>query len=282
MEIAHSDETTAISDDELKSLANAVQRRHGIDFSCYEPGFLKDRIARALPAFKINSIHELWTALLKDHSFIYPFMDEISASLTAMFHDPGLWKKIKGMLEEELKARGGLAIWHAACSTGEEVYTMGIVQKEAGYSKPVMAHATDINKQTMGMAKRGEYQKAKLEEYEQNYKEYNPPGSLAKYYQENGNLAKMDTTLISHVEFNYHNLITSAFTYQYDIIFCRNVMVYLDNGTKQKLFEKFHQSLNENGLLIIGVYDADLSLIDNTKFKILDLDARIFQKISRS
>jgi len=89
----------------------------------------------------------------------------------------------------------------------------------------------------------------------------------------------MDSALIKHVEFAYHNLITDSFTGKYDIIFCRNVMIYFDNGAKRKLFEKFHQSLNKNGLLIIGFYDAVLPMIDEKKYKVYDLDAKIFQKI---
>jgi len=282
MEQEHTIEPITISDDELKSLANAIYRRHGIDFSCYESMLLKDRIVRALHVFRFHSVHELWLKILKDRSFIFPFMDEISKELTAMFRDPALWKKIRRMLEEELNAKGGLTIWHAGCSTGEEVYTMSIVQKEAGYGKPVKAHATDISKKAMETAQRGEYPKSKMDRYEQNYKEYNPLGTLAQYYTESNGSVKMNTALISHVVFDHRNLISSPFSYPYDVIFCRNVMIYFDNEMKRKLFEKFHQALNENGLLIIGTYDAALPLIDNTKFKALDLDARIFQKISGS
>jgi chemotaxis protein methyltransferase CheR len=127
--------------------------------------------------------------------------------------------------------------------------------------------------------KLGEYSSMKLEEYEKNYKDFNAFGTLGKYCKnaDNGN-GIMDSQLISHVTFDYHNLITGDFTKRYDIIFCRNVMIYFDNAAKLKLFEKFYHSLNENGLLIIGFYDAVLPLIDEKKFQILDLDAKIFQK----
>jgi chemotaxis protein methyltransferase CheR len=194
-------ETIVITDEELKSLTDAIQQRHGIDFSCYEPKSLKRRVVRALHIFKLNAIHELWVKILKDRSFIYPFMDEISVGLTAMFRDPVLWKRMRYMLNNELNAKTDLSIWHAGCSTGEEVYTMGIVLKESTFNKSVTVRATDISNLAMTTAKKGEYNMMKLDEYEQNYVNYNPASSLKKYYQQNNDGGAMDTSLIGRVTF---------------------------------------------------------------------------------
>jgi chemotaxis protein methyltransferase CheR len=280
METSQPVESIVISDEELKSLTDAIHQRHGIDFSCYEPKSLKRRVIRALHIFKLNAIHELWIRILKDHSFIYPFMDEISVGLTSMFRDPVLWKRLRYMLNNEWANRSELSVWHAGCSSGEEVYTLGIVLRESGFVKPVRAWATDISNQAMNIAKAGEYNMMKLEDYDRNYMEYNPASSLKKYYTflEKG-LARMDTSLIQHVGFDHHNLITDTFTKKFDLIFCRNVMIYFDNNAKLKLFDKFYDSLNPGGLFVIGFYDAVLPLVDATKFKVLDIDAKIFQKI---
>lgn len=279
MEPARVSESIVISDEELKSLTDAIQQRHGIDFSCYEPKSLKRRVVRALHIFKLNAIHELWIKILKDRTFIYPFMDEISVGLTSMFRDPVLWKKLRQLLAHDWSHKMTLSLWHAGCSTGEEVYTMGILLREAFNMKVTSALATDISQQAMETAKRGEYHKLKLEEYDQNYREFNPNSTLKKYYCEKDNIVYMDTGLIRHVTFEYHNLITDPFTRKYDIIFCRNVMIYFDNHAKITLFEKFHNALNPGGLFIIGFYDAVLPMVDTSKFRILDMDAKIFQKV---
>lgn len=268
-----------ITDEELKALTDAIHQRHGIDFSCYEPKSLTRRVIRALHIFKMNSIHELWGKILKEHSFIYPFMDEISVGLTSMFRDPVLWKKLRSMLNHEYSGKSHLSIWHAGCSTGEEVYTMGIVLHESKYRGRVVARATDISMQAMETAKRGEYYYIKMDDYANNYKQYHPTGTLTHFYTNDGNVARMDTTLIKHVSFDYHNLITDAFEARYDIIFCRNVMIYFDTNAKRKLFDKFHEALSPGGLLIIGFYDAVLPLVDDKKFKVLDIEAKIFSKI---
>jgi chemotaxis protein methyltransferase CheR len=279
MEAMRPSETIEISDEELKSLTDAIHQRHGIDFSCFEPKSLKRRVMRALHIFDLGTVHALWIKILKDRAFIYPFMDEISVGLTSMFRDPVLWKKLSQLLTNELHEKKALAIWHAGCSTGEEVYTMGIVLKESGYSRPFSALATDISNQAMGAAQQGEYNILKMEEYDKNYRQYNPVSGIKKYYKQVGNNAAMDTRLISHVTFEHHNLITGAFTRTFDIVFCRNVMIYFDNEAKRKLFDKFHSILNPNGLFIIGFYDAILPMIDATKFEVLDMDGKIFRKI---
>ncbi len=267
-----------ISDEELKSLTDAIHQRHGIDFSCYESKSLKRRVTRALHIFQLNGIHELWVKILKDHSFIYPLMDEISVGLTSMFRDPVLWKKIYSLLVNELAARETLSIWHAGCSTGEEVYSMGIVLKESTFDRHVEGWATDISNQAISFAKTGIYSSAKMEEYKRNYQQYNSQSSLRKYFSEVSDGYKMSRDLISHVTFDHHNLIRDPFTRKFDIIFCRNVMIYFDNNAKMKLFEMFYESLNPNGLFIIGFYDAVLPLIDITKFDVLDMDSKIFIK----
>ena len=272
-------EPIIISDEELKSLTDAIQLRHGIDFGCYEAKSLKRRVVRALHIFKQNTVHDLWAKILKDHSFIYPFMDEISVGLTAMFRDPVLWKSLRQMLSNGLGQKSDLSIWHAGCSSGEEVFTMGIVLREAGYSRPVKALATDISNQAMAIAQKGEYNLASLDEYDRNYREYNPDETLDKYFEKSGNSAVMKSSIIKHVEFEHHNLITGPFTRKFDIIFCRNVMIYFDTDAKKKLFDRFHDALNPNGLFILGFYDAVHPLVDTTKFRIADMSAKIFQKV---
>lgn len=279
METEQSSESIIISDEELKSLTDAIQQRHGIDFSCYEPKSLKRRVVRALHVFNLSAIHELWIKILRDHSFIYPFMDEISVGLTSMFRDPVLWKKMRCLLNESFSHKHDLSIWHAGCSSGEEVYTMGIVLKESSFRKPVSALATDISNQAMATAKKGEFNNMKMDEYDKNYLHFNPAAMLRKYYTSENGSALMDTSLIKHVTFEHHNLITDPFSKTFDIIFCRNVMIYFDNNAKRKLFDKFYDALNPHGLFIIGFYDAVLPLVDPNKFKVLDMDAKIFQKV---
>jgi chemotaxis protein methyltransferase CheR len=272
-------ETITVSDEELQSLTHAIFQRHGIDFTCYERLSLKRRVIRALGVFNVDSIHALWRLILRDRTFIYRFMDEISVGLTAMFRDPVLWRKMQYLLNNDLAKKMQLAIWHAGCSSGEEIYTFGIVLQESKFSNPITAWATDISKQAIDQAQRGGYHTLKFSEYEQNYKEFNPFSSLKRYSSTGDGLFQMNSNLTRHVSFDYHNLITDPFPVNQDIIFCRNVMIYFDNGAKLKLLKRFYDSLKPGGMLVIGFYDAVMPLIDPRQFDILDIEAKIFVRL---
>jgi chemotaxis protein methyltransferase CheR len=273
-------DSITITDEEVASLSQSILTRYGIDFTCYEPKSLKRRVVRLLLMNHYTSIHDLWIRLLRDPSFIRTFMNEISVGMTSMFRDPFFWKHLQRLLTKNFSQSKKLSIWHAGCSTGEEVYSLGILLSETGLAQKSVAFASDINQDALETARRGEYHKLRMIENEQNYREYNSFSDFAKYYTPlDGKHVKMDARLTQHVNFNYHNLITDSFIAKYDLILCRNVMIYFDTEAKQKLLRKFYDSLNPGGYFIIGFYDTMLSLMDQDLFRAVDLDAKIFQKV---
>lgn len=274
------DQPITVTDEEVVSLSQSILTRYGLDFTCYEPKSLKRRIVRLLSLNSYTSIHQLWVRMLYDPTFIQTFMNEISVGMTSMFRDPFFWKHLNRLLTKNFTKSSNLSIWHAGCSTGEEVYSLGILLRETGLNQKSTAFASDINQDALDIAKRGEYHKIKMIENESNFKEYNGYADFAKYYTEvNGKHVKMDESLIKHVKFNYHNLITDPYAGKYDLILCRNVMIYFDGAAKQKLIRKFHDSLNPGGYFVIGFYDTMISMIDQSLFTVVDPEAKIFQKV---
>lgn len=269
-----------ISEEEVKSLTQVLLSKYGIDFTCYEPKSLRRRINRIMGVFQCNTVFELWSKLLKDESMVFTFMNEISVGMTSMFRDPILWKALRQRIVEDYVEKDSINLWHAGCSTGEEVYSMGIVLKETHLLQKAKGLATDMNKDAIAEAMRGTYHKIKMIANENNYREYIIGGDFTKYYTREDQHAKMDPKLIAHVNFNYHNLITDPIFGQFDIIFCRNVMIYFDNRAKSKLLDKFHAALKPGGYFIIGFYDTLLSLVDEKRFNLVDPNAKIFQKVS--
>lgn len=268
-----------ISNAELDALTSAIMKRHGIDFTCYEPRSLKRRVIRALSVFDLGSVHELWIKILRDQHFVGSFVNEMSVGLTAMFRDPGFWIKLGDMLPDIVKEKRRLDVWHAGCSTGEEVFTLNIILRQLGLEGSVKSYATDMNTSALEQAKKGVYHILKLDEYEHKYQKYRQNGSsLAEFYQRNGKHGQMDLGLLRHVRFEVSNLITDTIANQYDIIFCRNVMIYFDNGAKKMVLEKFYNNLKPGGFLIIGFFDALVPIIDKTRFEFYNLDNKIFRK----
>lgn len=271
-------EELVVSDEALKSVTRAIYKNHGIDFRHYEPKSLKRRVASAMRHFKLAGVQDLKNKLVNDDTFIFSLMDELSVGLTSMFRDPHVWQKINRMLRTDFKNKD-ISLWHAGCSTGEEVFTMGIAMRESGYNGKMKAWASDISSQSLEYARAGVYPMLKIDEYVKSYKEYSKTGSLLTYGKTVGHDFHMDLSLTDHVMYEYHNLITDPFPEKFDIILCRNVMIYFDSRTKKDLFIKFHNALSPGGLFIIGFYDASLPFIDDQYFKPWDADNRIFQKV---
>jgi chemotaxis protein methyltransferase CheR len=267
-----------ITDEEVLSLTQSILARYGLDFTCYEPKSLRRRIIRILNNFEFQSIHDLWVKILREPAFIQVFMNEISVGMTSMFRDPVLWRNLKKRVNSEFENRS-ISIWHSGCSTGEEVFSMGILLKETNTLSSATAFASDINKNALEEARAGIYHKIKMIENETNYKQFNMFSDFGKYYIPNGKYATMETPLTKHVTYAYHNLINDSFPKGFDIVFCRNVMIYFDNMAKLKLVDKFHACLNPGGYFIIGFFDTMSHLIDNNMFELVDWEAKIFKKI---
>lgn len=268
-----------VSEEEINSLTQSILTRYGIDFTCYEPKSLRRRIIRVLNLFNLASVHELWVHFLRNPNFVHSFMNEISVGMTSMFRDPALWISLKKRMAFEYKGKDKISIWHAGCSTGEEVYSLGIVLKETNLQAKTSALATDFNSNAIEEAKAGSYHKIKMIENETNYRKYNTFSDFTKYYKTDGKYASMNADLISHTEFKYHNLITDSYPNGFDYILCRNVMIYFDTIAKTRLLNNFYASLNPGGYLIIGFFDTMSHLIDNEKFKLVDESSKIFQKV---
>jgi len=264
-----------VSEEEMNSLTQSILIRYGIDFTCYEPKSLRRRIIRVMNNFNVLSVHELWVQFLRDKNFVHVFMNEISVGMTSMFRDPVLWRKLRTLLSTQHKNKT-VSVWHAGCSTGEEVYSLGIVLKET--QTHAQAFASDFNQNALGEAQLGVYHKIKMIENENNYREYNPFQNFNQYYKPDGKNILMENDLIKHVRFSYHNLVTDPFPNGFDIVFCRNVMIYFDSRAKTKILDQFYDSLNPGGWLIIGFFDTMSHLIDNKKFELLDEQAKIFRK----
>ncbi len=268
-----------VTEEEMNSLTQSILTRYGIDFTCYEPKSLRRRINRIMSRFNLTSVHDLWVQFLRDTNFVQIFMNEVSVGMTSMFRDPVLWKKLKTRINTNFSKHNPLSVWHAGCSTGEEVYSFGILLKEMSMQDSTKALATDFNKDAIDEAAKGIYHKIKMIENETNYKSFNSIRDFSKYYtSDTHHHAIMNPDLVKHTRFELHNLITDRYPKGFDIIFCRNVMIYFDNPTKSKMMDRFYDSLNPGGLFIIGFFDTMSHLIDNQKFQLADQEAKIFIK----
>lgn len=266
-----------ITDEELQSINRAILLRYGIDFNNYEQQSFKRRMSRALQRFGVDNIFDLWKIMLRDNTFIFKVIDEITVGLTELFRNPALWDFLRKELTTKLKSNTELTIWHAGCSTGEEVYTMSIVLHEINLLFKTQVWATDLSSQAIKTAEEGIYPDDIFKKYTENYKLYAPDRDLSQYFFRSQGTWQVFQTLKSHIRFEQHNLSKDAIVGQFDVIFCRNVMIYFDETLKMKVLENFYHALREDGYFIIGYYDA-LPNEYRQFFEIYDASNKVFRK----
>jgi len=270
---------TNISDEELNSINRAILTRYGIDFTNYEPSSFKRRLARAVHVFNMEGVHELWIKLLRDKDFIYELIDQLTVGLTDLFRNPELWIKLqKEIIPNIAKVNTTINYWHAGCSTGEEVYTFSILLDTINLRIRAKGTATDINQGFIDKAKAGVYHSASLRSFEKNFKAFSKEGaSISKYVTVNqeGDL-QMNTNLLNQVTFENNNLVSAPLNGKFNLIFCRNVLIYFDKQLQEKVLEKFANSLHTGGYLVLGYYDTNPLVLSN-RFKLIDATTRIYQ-----
>jgi len=266
-----------ITDEELKAFTTAVKTRFGLDFTRYEQKSLKRGLVRLISKKESQSMLGLWAQMLKDKTLIISYIDELLVNLTEFFRNYDLWKKIKEDILQEIGYQGELRIWHAGCSTGEEIYTMGMVLKERFLLHRSKVLATDLSAKALAQAKEGCYSNIIWDKCAKSYALYNPEGNVDRYFSKHEHSFEVIKQLKKHVRFQRHNLVQDKIEGQFQIIFCRNVMLYFDSTLKMKVLELFYDALTDDGFFIIGYYDM-LPYKSKEMFTLHCAKTRIYKK----
>jgi chemotaxis protein methyltransferase CheR len=266
-----------ITDAELKALMQAIYNRYGLDFTNYETNSLKRGIVRLNMKHKFSSILELWSKILKDKDFFMQAIDDLTVNLTELFRNPDSWIMIKEKVLSQYNKQPKINIWHAGCSTGEEVYTMAMVLQDKGFLHKTSTLATDLSQTALKSAKKGEYSLMLLNQYLKPFLAYYPDRTMEDFFVFNNSHAIIKDQCKRHITFQYHNLVHDVMHSKFDMIFCRNVMIYFDEKLKERVLQMFYDSLSETGYLVIGYYDI---MPDKGKelFEVFDLKTKIYKR----
>ncbi|MDX2195423.1 MAG: CheR family methyltransferase [Cytophagales bacterium] len=247
---------TEISDQELIAINQVLMTKYGYDFSGYEPSSIKRRLSRIIHKFELDGILDLWRKLMSDYNFMLDFKDEISVGLTEMFRNTDLWIYLKNEYMPLLSHKDNIKIWHSGCSTGEEVWSMSILTHEVGIFHKCKAISTDLSNKFIEISKSATYDDHAMQVYNKNYLEYNPYGTLYQYFTPlQNNTYTIKNSLKTYSELYQHNLVYDPMPHTFDIIFCRNVMIYFNDSLKMKVLDSLHKSLSHDGIFIIGYFD---------------------------
>ncbi len=264
---------------EIELLLDGVHRLYGYDFRNYALPSLKRRIWHHVHAENVPTISALQEKVLHDRACFERFIYSLSIPVTEMFRDPGLFLTFRQKVIPLLRTYPYIRIWHAGCSTGEEVYSMAILLHEEGLYDKARIYATDMNERSLQQAKEGVYDISKMKQYTKNYLEAGGTRAFSEYYTAKYNSVIFQPYLRKNIIFAEHNLATDTSFNEFNVILCRNVMIYFNDELRDHVHGLFNESLSRFGVLVLGSKESIHFTGYSDSYEPLDRVEKIYRKI---
>ncbi len=237
---------------EIQLLLEGVFQRYGFDFRAYAYASIRRRLWKRIATERLSSISELQDRVLHEPAAMERLLLDLSVSVTAMFRDPGFYLAFRQEVVPLLRTYPFIRIWLAGCSTGEEVYSTAIVLEEEQLLDRTRIYATDINDAVLERAREGIFPLKRMQEYTENYIRAGGRRSFSEYYTAKYDGALFSPQLMRTVVFSQHNLVTDGSFSEFNVILCRNVLIYFDRNLQHRVHQLFYESLAMFGILGLG------------------------------
>ncbi|MEA4960652.1 CheR family methyltransferase [Lutispora sp.] len=217
----------------------------GIDLSCYKERQMKRRIDSLISRNSFNDYDTYYNALLQDSHLFNEFINYLTINVSEFYRNPAQWEVLeKEIIPRLLENRKTLKIWSAACSTGEEPYSLVMLMTKFMKLENISIYATDIDDDAINKAKMGVYNEKSLANL--------PDGFVSKFFIKNLNTYKIKDEIKKCVEYRKHNLLMDKYPENCDLIICRNVLIYFTEEAKNNIYTRFSKALSSNGILFVG------------------------------
>ncbi len=241
-----------LSEKEIELLLADLIDFHGYDFSGYSKPMLYRRINRLFNLRAFTGFSAFRFLLASNPEYFRFFIAEVMVPVTEMFRDPSFFLMLREEILSQLKTSPLIRIWHAGCSTGEEVYSVAIMLQELNLLHKSRLYATDINPEALQVAATGLYPLSTMKQYAENYVQAGGQLNLDKYYSVHNDFVKLNDHLKKRIVFSTHNLAADASFNHFQLIICRNVLIYFNQELQNHVFTLFDASLESNGFLALG------------------------------
>jgi chemotaxis protein methyltransferase CheR len=237
---------------EIEVLLEAIFRHYGFDFRAYAYASIRRRLWKRLQAEGLKTISSLQAHVLHSPEAMERLLLDLSVNVTSMFRDPNFYKAFRRDVVPLLRTYPFIRIWHAGCSTGEEVFSTAILLQEEGLYDRARIYATDINDIVLQKARSGIFPLERMQEYTENYIRAGGTKSFSEYYTAMYGGALFSPSLTRNIVFAQHNLVTDRSFSEFNVIFCRNVLIYFEKGLQNSVHSLFYESLVMFGILALG------------------------------
>ena len=265
---------------ELELLLEAIYRHYGYDFRGYARTSIRRRIAKVMRDEQLSTISGLQDRVLHDASAWDRFLQGISVNVSAMFRDPHFFLAFRRLAIPLLRTYPFLRIWQAGCSLGEEAYSLAILLEEEGLYDRSLIYATDINEGTLRQAREAIFPADLMQKYTQNYLLSGGRRSFSEYYTARYEYAVMRPSLKRNIVFSQHNLVSDGAFNEFNVVLCRNVMIYFSRPLQERTHTLFHKSLSMFGILGLGSKETIRFLPHEALYEQFEPGEKLYRRIA--
>ena len=271
---------TNLEDVEIDLLLDGIYRVHGFDFREYSRASIKRRILELLRAEKLETVSLYQDRLLRDPSCLDRFLLGLSVHATAMFRDPSFYLTFRKRVVPLLRTYPTVQIWIAGCSTGEEVYSLAILLQEERLYPKCRIYATDISQSVLRRAREGIFPLAAMRDYTANYHQAGGTNEFSDYYTAHYDNVIFSSSLKSNLVFSEHNLATDGSFNEFQVILCRNVMIYFNKDLQTRVHELLYDSLTMFGVFGLGNKESLKFTPREESYENLNDNDKLYRKVA--
>jgi len=272
-------EKAGLENIEIDLLLDGLYRAYGFDFREYSRASVKRRILELMRAEKLETISSFQSKLLHEPDCLKRFLLGLSVHATAMFRDPSFYKTIRTSVVPLLKTYPTVQIWIAGCSTGEEVYSLAILLREEGILNRCRIYATDISSVVLKKAKDGIFPLSLMREYTNNYHLAGGVNEFSDYYSARYDNVIFSSALNKNVVFSEHNLATDGPFNEFQVVLCRNVMIYFNRQLQERVHNLLYNSLAMFGVFGMGNKESLRFTPREESYEHLNTSDKLYRKV---
>jgi len=277
---SQTDDALAVETLEMQLLLEGIYKRYGFDFREYSPSSLRRRIWKCLHSENLSTISGLQEKIFHDPVAWKRFLATVTVNVTSMFRDPEFYRALRTLVVPVLEKSPFIRVWHAGCASGEEVYSTAIILHECGLLDRCRIYATDVNEAVLARARNGIYRLEETAKYNDNYILAGGAGTFSDYYQERYGHCIMDGSLREKILFAKHDLVTDGSFNDFNLILCRNVLIYFSKGLQEHVHQLLYKSLSHEGILGLGQKENLRHTQVEECYNSLAEGERLYQKIA--
>jgi chemotaxis protein methyltransferase CheR len=264
---------------ETDLLLEAVYRYYGYDFRNYEPSAVHRRIRETMLACRISTVSRFQEKLLHEPVLMSRFLRAFSSTGLTLFSDPNFFKAFRSNVVPKLRTYAFIRVWHAGCSTGEDVYSMAILLKEEGLYARSRIYATDLSEIALKQARVGSYRASAIEQCARDYQDAGGAVSLSDYFKKRGNRLVIDPLLRKNIVFSEHNLATDGSLNEFQVIVCRNMLGMFNHTLRERVGNLINESLGRFGILALGRTQSFDWMPLGFRYELINEDGGLYQKL---